>query len=100
VLEVRARRRERAGDRRIERPAHRGEEQNRSDSRPDLEASVGDVLVRHPIPREVKNQAERQRAQPRADEGTAGRPCRDVKRDDHATTLPASLTLRGKPRIL
>jgi hypothetical protein len=54
VLDVRRRGGERAADGRMERSAHGGEEQDSGDARPDLEAAVGDVLVRHPIPCEVK----------------------------------------------
>jgi hypothetical protein len=54
VLEVRRRSGECAADGRIERSAHRGEEQDTGDPRADLEAAVGDVLVRHPIACEVE----------------------------------------------
>jgi hypothetical protein len=60
VFEVRTRGRERAGDGGIERSAHGGKEQDPGDARADLEAAVGDVLVRHPITGEVKDQPERQ----------------------------------------
>jgi hypothetical protein len=68
VLEIRRRSSERAADGRMERSAHGGEEQHTADARSDLEATVGDVLVRHPIACEVEQQPERQRAEPRADE--------------------------------
>jgi len=54
VLEVWRRGGERAAYGRMKRSAHRGEEQHAADARPDLEAAVGDVLVRHPIPCEVE----------------------------------------------
>lgn len=54
VLDVRTRSGERSADGRIERSAHGGEEQHTADARSDLEATVGDVLVRHPIPCEVE----------------------------------------------
>jgi hypothetical protein len=54
VLDVRRRSSERSADGRIERAAHCGEEQHAADARADLEAAVGDVLVRHPIPCEVE----------------------------------------------
>ena len=54
--------------RRIERSAHRGEEQDCSDARADLEAAVGNVTVRDPIADQVEEQSERQRAEPRTDE--------------------------------
>lgn len=56
VLEVRGRSGERAADGWIERSADRGEEQDSGDARSDLEAAVGDVLVRHPIACEVEQQ--------------------------------------------
>ena len=64
VLEVWRGSSERAGHRRIERSTHRGEQQDRSDARADLEAPVGDVAVRHPIAEEVEEQSEWQRAAP------------------------------------
>ena len=76
-----------AGHRRIERSAHRGEEQDCSDARADLEAPVGDVTVRHPIADDVEKQSERQRAEPRTDERTAGGTGRNVKRGDQAASL-------------
>jgi hypothetical protein len=54
VLDVRRRSGERSADGRIERSADGGEEQDCGDARRDLEATVGDVLVRHPIPCEVE----------------------------------------------
>jgi hypothetical protein len=100
VFEVGTGSRERAGHCGIEWPARGGEQQDGTDPGADLEASVGDVLVRHSIPREVKEQSERQRAEPRAEKRTAGCPSRDMKGDDHAATLPARLTRRREPRIL
>ena len=100
MFEVRTRSRDRPGDGGIERSAHSTEEQHAGDARTDLEAAVGDVLVRDPIAREVKKQPERQRAEPRARERAAGRARRDVEGDDQAATL-ASGTLAatdGPPR--
>jgi hypothetical protein len=67
VLEVGSRSRERAGHRRVEGSAHRGEEQDCGDPRADFEAAVGDVTVPHPIAGEVEEHSEWQRAQPRTD---------------------------------
>ena len=64
VLEVWRRCCQRAGYRRIERSTHRGEQQDRGDTRTDLEAPVGDVAVWHPITEKVEEQSERQRAKP------------------------------------
>jgi hypothetical protein len=87
VLEVRTGSRDRAGDSGIKWSAHRGQEQDSGDARADLEAAVGDVLLRDPIAREVKEQPERQGAEPRPDERAASRACRDVEGDDQAPTL-------------
>jgi hypothetical protein len=64
MLEVWRTSSERAGHRGIERSAHRGEEHDRGDARADLEATVGDVSVRHPIADEVEEKSEWQRAEP------------------------------------
>jgi hypothetical protein len=95
VFEVWTRSRERAGHGRIERPARPGEEQDGGDPRRNLEAAVCNVLVRHAVARQVEEQSERQRGESRAEERTAGGACRNVKRDDHAPTLPA-LDLAGR----
>jgi hypothetical protein len=87
VLEVRSRSSECAGHRGIERSAHRREEQDCGDARADLEPAVGDVSVRHPIADEVEEQSEWQRAEPRADERTAGSTGGNVKGDDQAASL-------------
>ena len=54
VLEVRKRSRECAGNSGIKRTAHCAQQKDTGDARTDLEGSVGDVLVRHAIAREVK----------------------------------------------
>jgi hypothetical protein len=87
VFEVGQRSRERARDGGIERSAHSAEKQDAGDARTDLERAVGDVLVRHSIACEVKEQPERHRSEPRADERAAGRARRDVEGDDQAATL-------------
>ena len=53
----------------------------------DLEAAVGDVLVRHTIPGDVKRRAEEQRERARADGGSQSRAGGDVQRDDHALIM-------------
>jgi len=78
VLEVRSRRRERPGDGGIEGSTHRGEGQDGGDPGADLEAAVDDVLVRHQVAREMKQQAKWNRPEPRADEGATRRAGRDV----------------------
>jgi len=87
VLEVGRASSERAGHRRVEGAAHRGEEQDCGDARADLEAAVGDVTVRHPIAGEVEEHSEWQRAKPRTDKCAADSTGRNVKGDDHAPTL-------------
>jgi hypothetical protein len=87
VLQVWRRSSERTGDGRIERSTHRGEEQDCSDARADLEAAVGDVTVRHSIAEEVEEQSEWQRAEPRTDERAGGSTGRNVKGDDQAASL-------------
>jgi hypothetical protein len=46
--------------------------------------------VRNPIARNVKEQPERQRSEPRTEERTACRTCRDMEGDDQAATLAAA----------
>jgi hypothetical protein len=87
VLEVGRRSSQRAGHRRVERSAHRGEEQDCRDPRADFEAAVGDVTVRHPIAGEVEEHSEWQRAEPRTDERAADGTGRNVKGDDQAASL-------------
>jgi hypothetical protein len=97
VFKVRTRSRDRARDGGIERSAHTAEEQDGGDARTDLEGAVRDVLVRYPIAREVKEQPERQRSEPRTEERAAGRSRRDVEGDDQVPTLACG-TLDGPPR--
>jgi hypothetical protein len=87
VLEVRRGSGERAAHGRIERSPRRGEEQHCSDARADLEAAVGDVLVRHPIAGEMEKHAERQRAESRVDERAADRTGGNVEGNNQAATL-------------
>jgi hypothetical protein len=49
----------------------------------DLEASVGNVLVRHPVDGEVQRRAERESKRPRANQRTGRAAGRDMERDDH-----------------
>jgi hypothetical protein len=87
VLEVGSRSGERAADGRIERSAHRGEEQDSGDARADLETAVGDVLVRDPVACEVEQQPQRQRAESRANQRATGRTAGDVEGNNQAATL-------------
>ncbi len=88
VFEIRKRSCEGARHGGIEWSARRAEKQDAGDARTDLKSAVRDVLVRHPITREVKEQPERERSEPRIDERAAGRARRDVEGDDQAATLP------------
>jgi hypothetical protein len=58
VLEIRGRGRDRSRPGGIEQPARSGEQKNRCDARADLEFAIGNVLVRHPLAREVEEQPE------------------------------------------
>jgi hypothetical protein len=60
VLHVRAGSRKRAAYRRVERSTYRGQEQHGCDARPDFEGPIRDVLVRHPVSRQVQEQPDRQ----------------------------------------
>jgi hypothetical protein len=63
VLKVRSRGSERAERRGIEGPATYGEQADADDPARNLEAAAGDVLVRDPVPDEVRGRTEEQRAQ-------------------------------------
>jgi hypothetical protein len=54
VFQVRGRRRQRAGDRGIERSARGGKRKNGRDAGANLEAAVEDVLVRHQVTQQMK----------------------------------------------
>ena len=69
VLEVRHRRRCAAEHGGVERAAARGEQRERGEAAADLEAPVGDVLVRYAIAGDVERRAEEQRERSRADDG-------------------------------
>ena len=68
---------------RIERPAAQREQGEGEQAAPDLEAAIGDVLVRHTVTGEVQGWPECEGSQP----GAAQRPQRstrcDMQRDDH-----------------
>ncbi len=83
VLEVGHRRRCAAEHGGIERAAPRGEQPERRETGADLEAPVGDVLVRHTVAGDVQRRAEQQRERARADDGSQRRPRGHVQRDDH-----------------
>jgi hypothetical protein len=83
MLQVWRRGRQRPCHGRVEWAAHQGQEEHRGDPGADLEAAIADVLMRHPVPRQVEYEAERKRAAPRAHKRAAGRARRDVEGDDH-----------------
>jgi len=72
VLEIGHRGRGAAEHGRIERAAPRGEQPERDEAAADLEAPVGNVLVRHLVAGEVQRRAEQERERTRAEE-RAGR---------------------------
>ena len=97
VLEVWSRRRSRSQRHRIEGPAAHREQADADKATRDLEAAVGDVLVRDPIGGEVEGRPEQHRAQPRFGQQTGPTTGRNVERDNHAESLPVdgSSTRRG-----
>jgi hypothetical protein len=97
VLEVWRRSSERAGHRRIEGPTHGGKEQDCRDTRADLEAPVGDVIVWNPIAEEVEEEPQWQRATPRTGERAAGSTGRNVKGDDQGRELSLALSSSALP---
>lgn len=83
VFEVRKRSREGTSDRRIERSEDSAEKQDARRAGSDLESAVGDVLVGNPIARDVEEQPERKRPEPRVDERATDRTlatCRETTR--------------------
>ena len=87
VLEVGHRGRRAAEHGGVERAAPRREQAERDEAAADLEAPVGNVLVRHLVAGDVQRRAEQQRERTRADERSQRRPGRDVQRDDHARII-------------
>jgi hypothetical protein len=83
VLEVGHRGGSTAENRGIEQAAPSGEQAEREDAATDLEAPVGDVLVRHAIARDVQRRTEQKRERARTHNGSHRRPRRDMQRDDH-----------------
>ena len=69
------------------RPRRAASSRERDEAAADLEAAVGDVLVRHAIAGDVQRRAKQQRERPRADDGSQRRARRDVQRDDHAPII-------------
>jgi hypothetical protein len=72
----------------IERAARCGEQSERDEAAADLEASVGNVLVRDAITGDMERGAEEQCEPPRADDGSHRRARGDVQRNDHQRIMP------------
>jgi len=91
VLEVRHRGSRAAEHGGVEEPAPRREQAERHETAADLEAPVGDVLVRHLVARDVQGRTKHDGKRPRADERTqSGAGC-DVQRDDHIPMIAYAL---------
>jgi hypothetical protein len=83
VLEIRHRAGRRAQHRWIEHAAACGEEAERDEAAADLEAPVGNVLMRHPVAGNVERCAEQEREPTRAEKRAGRAPDRDMQRHDH-----------------
>jgi hypothetical protein len=83
MLEIGHRRRRAAEHRGVGDAAARREQGERDEAAADLEAPVGDVLVRYAIAGDVQDRPEQQREPPRTDERTNRAAGRDMERDDH-----------------
>jgi len=59
VLDVGTRCRQRSGDSRVERPPHERQQHDGGDAGANLEAAIADVVVRHPVACQVKDEAQR-----------------------------------------
>src|SRR3954452_25056504 len=83
VLEVGHRRAGATDHRGVERAAPRSEQRERGETAADLEAPVGNVLVRHPVAGDVQRGPEDERKRPGPDDGSQRRARPDVQRHDH-----------------
>ena len=68
---------------RIERPAAEREQSQPNNAASDLEATIGDVVVRYPVTRQVQRRPQSQRSDPRAGQRSERTARRNMKRDDH-----------------
>jgi hypothetical protein len=64
---------------RVERPAAKREQSQTEQAAPDFEATIADVLVRHPVTGEVERRAQGQRRQPGAGQRTQRPTRRDME---------------------
>ena len=68
---------------RIERAVPNGQREQRQNARPDLEAAVRDVPVRHPVAEEMCERAQRHGPAARPGDRARNSARCDVERDDH-----------------
>jgi hypothetical protein len=68
---------------RIERPMAEREQRQTEEAAANLEATIGDVLVRHPITGQMQRRTEGEGGEPRACQRTQRSTRRDMERDDH-----------------
>jgi len=68
---------------RIERPMAEREQRQTEEAALDLEATIGDVLVRHPITGQMQRRTEGEGGKPRACQRTQRSTGCDMERDDH-----------------
>ena len=87
VLEIGHRRGRAAEYRRVERTSPRSEQPEHDKAAADLEAPVGNVLVRQAIAGDVERRTEQECERSRADEGSQRRARGDVQRDDHSPII-------------
>jgi hypothetical protein len=87
MLEVGHRRRGAAEHGGVEWASPGGEQPERDEAAADLEAPVGNVLVRHVVTGNVQRRAEEERKRARANEGTGGTAHRDMQRNDHKAMI-------------
>lgn len=83
VLEIGHRRSGGAEHGRIEESASRGQHRERHEAAAELEAAVGDVLVRHSVAGDVERRTQQERERTRPHESSGGAAQRDVEGDDH-----------------
>ena len=67
----------------VERATTEGEQRQTEEAAADLEATIGDVLVRHPITGQMQRRTEGEGSEPRACQRTQRSTGCDMERDDH-----------------
>lgn len=87
MLEVGHRRRGASEHGWVEGATPRREQPEGDEAAADLEAPVGNVLVRHVVTGNVERRAEEERERTRADEGAGGTANRDMQRNDHKAMI-------------